>query len=667
MQRHRGYEAPPGGHGRPDMSEEQQDVEHLRVISEQLQKRLRVISSEGAVRGDDAPAVSMELADGRVHCVESVGGDGRTARAVRQALVDCANALPFMGQSIPLGYTAVKDACAEYEWDHVAVPMGEAVSVLRGKCSGQTADSVREALEFWAILGFVLVHGDWLIPRPTDMINLVRPLVHHDPLAALDKTLSLGPSTSRDPDASADWVVPGFAELGKAAQAEVRGMVERLVDDNVLCEALHPHLKGWKDARDNAERTALLGVLERFGLVVEHLVAGNARQEGGGGGGEWLCTCRMDSKPSEKAIWDEGIWKAFAGATKMVPVVRYTPDYAPSALFPHIVATQMSNREYKAEHRREQILKGGMLSVQLLAAAERHECFQLALTKGPHGATQIVVAASSVGLLRSLCAAVEQVMSWRLPGLSHSVKVHFSVSGETGAHVWKLNPELTLGAILASKEWDRVVRVEKVETGRQLKLKVREIFETVPGIFISHSWKDLSREVGPVLRDQVEHRMRELVWYDAQMMSSEDQFQSRMLEGVKESWAVFILLSREALASGNCLREICMAREQQMNPKANTRIIILAMEEEVTYASIDAWPIKPVSFFSAKDNVQRTVHARTVKWVKEQLLGVNIYHEWINSAPEDRAKQSQVRRSGAERRRRQLRARAEPTEPGWSS
>jgi len=138
--------------------------------------------------------------------------------------------------------------------------------------------------------------------------------------------------------------------------------------------------------------------------------------------------------------------------------------------------------------------------------------------------------------------------------------VHFSVSGETGAHVWKLNPELTLGAILASKEWDRVVRVEKVETGRQLKLKVREIFETVPGIFISHSWKDLSREVGPVLRDQVEHRMRELVWYDAQMMSSEDQFQSRMLEGVKESWAVFILLSREALASGNCLREICMAR-----------------------------------------------------------------------------------------------------------
>jgi len=62
----------------------------------------------------------------------------------------------------------------------------------------------------------------------------------------------------------------------------------------------------------------------------------------------------------------------------------------------------------------------------------------------------------------------------------------------------------------------------------------------------------------------------------------------------------------------------------------------------VTYAQIDAWPIKPVTFLSAKDQVYRTVHARTVKWVKEQLLGVNIYHEWITSAPDDVPIQSQA-------------------------
>mmetsp|Transcript_54723 Transcript_54723/g.129930 ORF Transcript_54723/g.129930 Transcript_54723/m.129930 type:complete len:140 (+) Transcript_54723:872-1291(+) len=56
------------------------------------------------------------------------------------------------------------------------------------------------------------------------------------------------------------------------------------------------------------------------------------------------------------------------------------------------------------------------------------------------------------------------------------------------------------------------------------------------------------------------------------------------------------------------------------------------MEKEVTYAAIDAWPIKSFTFFSAKDRVPRTVHARTVKWVQENLLGVNIYPEWIEEA-----------------------------------
>ena len=43
-------------------------------------------------------------------------------------------------------------------------------------------------------------------------------------------------------------------------------------------------------------------------------------------------------------------------------------------------------------------------------------------------------------------------------------------------------------------------------------------------------------------------------------MSREDQYQSRMAEGVRHARVVVIFLSREALASGNCLREICMAR-----------------------------------------------------------------------------------------------------------
>ena len=73
--------------------------------------------------------------------------------------------------------------------------------------------------------------------------------------------------------------------------------------------------------------------------------------------------------------------------------------------------------------------------------------------------------------------------------------MHFA--GKDGDQVWKLKPDLTLGGILASKEWDRVVRVPVVETGQILNLRIREIFHAVQGIFFSHSWNDHSVVVRP--------------------------------------------------------------------------------------------------------------------------------------------------------------------------
>ncbi|KAJ1484158.1 hypothetical protein T484DRAFT_1797792 [Baffinella frigidus] len=445
-----------GGHGHPGKSGEPQDLEHLRSLAAQLQKTRRAVTASESAAGSerDALAVTMELADGRVHRVECVGGDGSSAGELRRVLVKCARALPFMHQSIPKGFTAVKDACMVHDWDRVALPIDGregAVQKLRAMLEGQTVD-VHGALEFWNLLGFMLVHGGWLIPRPTDLIDLVRPFVHHDPLGALDQTLSRTRPRASTQDASADWVVPDFAALGKDEQAGVRTMVERLVDDNVLCEGLQKHLTGWKDIRDE-ERGALL---------------------------------------------------------ENVSVVRYTFGHAPSALFPHIIASQMSNWEYKAGYRRRSELESGMLSVEIQATAERHEFFQLALTPGDNGDVQVVVVSSSVGLMRSLCAAIEGVISRRFPGLSNGVEVHFS--GRDGPCVWRLSADLMLGSVLASKAWDKSVRVVLAATGNARNVSIREIFDCVPGIFISHSWKDRSIEVGPIIRDQIEDRMRELVW-----------------------------------------------------------------------------------------------------------------------------------------------------------
>ena len=384
-----------------------------------------------------------------------------------------------MEQSIPKGFTAVKDACLVHDWgpSRVALPIDGsegAVQQLRAKLD-QTVD-VHAALEFWSLLGFILVHGGWLIPRPTDMIDLVRPLVHHDPIGALDKTLSRArPPRASTQDASADWVVPDFADLGNEEQEGVRRMVERLADDNVLCEGLQKHLKGWKDT-GGEERGALLEVLVLFGLMVVH-DAGGEEGRPGGGEQEWLCTCRMDSRPGREK-WEQARWLAFVpNETRNVSVVRYTFDHVPSALFPHILASQMSNGEYKAGYRRRTELESGMLSVEIKATAERHEFFQLALTPGDNGAVQVhamprhaanypqnhdeppgtrwynednivvfrgvqvVVVSSSVGLMRSLCAAIENVITRRFPGLSNDVEVNPGTSSPLNTQHSTLNTQ----------------------------------------------------------------------------------------------------------------------------------------------------------------------------------------------------------------------------------
>ena len=57
---------------------------------------------------------------------------------------------------------------------------------------------------------------------------------------------------------------------------------------------------------------------------------------------------------------------------------------------------------------------------------------------------------------------------------------------------------MSVGGVLASKEWDRSVRVVLAATGKARTVSIREIFDGVPGIFFSHSWKDISVQVGPV-------------------------------------------------------------------------------------------------------------------------------------------------------------------------
>jgi hypothetical protein len=154
-----------------------------------------------------------------VHLVESVEGDGSTVKSLREAIVRTARGLPFVGENIPRGWlTFKKEIQTFYQHDKsILVTRDSLMSRLRESPQLQTWLVGREAedrvLEFWELLGFMLVTPDQshVIVSPPKLIDLLKPLVHHQPFSKLEDT------------GQAHTVVENFDEL----DFEVQGKSER--------------------------------------------------------------------------------------------------------------------------------------------------------------------------------------------------------------------------------------------------------------------------------------------------------------------------------------------------------------------------------------------------------------------------------------------------------
>ena len=150
----------------------------------------------------------MSLVGGGVQCIECVNGDGKTVRSLRALLVECANRLPFMGESIPKGWVTLKEKVQNTMWQSMIV--SEECTEMRRLLEELSlpVKQVWEGLRFWELLGYVIVHQKELIPNPTALIDLSRPLVHHAPLQSLETQLKRSNAIAEAADImrSEDWV-----------------------------------------------------------------------------------------------------------------------------------------------------------------------------------------------------------------------------------------------------------------------------------------------------------------------------------------------------------------------------------------------------------------------------------------------------------------------------
>ncbi|KAJ1474371.1 hypothetical protein T484DRAFT_1970795 [Baffinella frigidus] len=596
-----------GGHGQ----KRRKEVECQRSEMAEIEARL------GTLRRADGPE-EMSLVGGKVHCIECVeGGDGSTVLKLREDLIECATSLPFMGEEIPARWDGLKKKL-EREWPVVVQRSSEAVRALISECAPMTEEQVWEGLRFWELLGFVIVHGDVLVPRPRVLIDFLRPLVHHAPVDALltSKEMRLlaragqGKATKLR---SEDWVVPPdvSAKATKKEVQQVQELVRDLQDRWVLKKKLLPYLAKWHEMREE-ERGDLLGVLEKFHLVVKY---GESEES-------WLCACRLVAAEGSDATTPD--WSRYENHA----TVRYTFDFLPRPLFPRFLAMQILNPDFKTERLPD--VASNMLSMRLkkLHQKDGTRSFLVELEREDEKDNGVLrVASTNLVDLRMLCCALEGLIGKGFVALAYSTQVEFRSErpGEEGRFKWEIDQKESLASLLrGGRRWEEEVQVENVEDRRMTPyFRLGDVFGAKsPAFFFSHCWGDEREPMLDHLACRIEDLTGERV-FDTNELAKAQDFGGRMEDGVRRAQCVFVFLSREYLAKRNCLLELKLAREQHL--ENGTRVVLIAMEPAVSFEEIQRWT--DGSGVAVPGGGLR-VHRHTVAWVKEHLLNSKINMEW---------------------------------------
>ena len=205
--------------------------------------------------------------------VESVNGDGSSIKTLAAQILKEVSLLPMMKEKVPKKWVQVRhliksndSANARPLFGQSVLPKEDAVKLLWTPELKLTKDQLWEALEFWGMLGDVMVHRDAFVPDIQQFIGLMLPIHHHSPKASLKRLLASGiGGLNIDFD---KIVVPRFAELGREKQKEIEEYIIKLEEEQVLCSEVLKYLSCWEDIKDETQRQSGIRILEAFHLLV---------------------------------------------------------------------------------------------------------------------------------------------------------------------------------------------------------------------------------------------------------------------------------------------------------------------------------------------------------------------------------------------------------------
>ena len=560
----------------------------LESARELSRTRLRLGRLHG-VHDGSTPAASARVAHVKLvragsFAVDSVEGVG-VAELLRAIEATCrdSEALPFMGEQVPVSWLQVKEALkldvVRQRVGDCVVSVGEAAVRVRAALQqGQfdfdvegaralPVEDVRSCLEFWSLLGRVFVYSGYFLRDVRFVIELLKPLVHH--------------------------IVTGRAFLQEFCTGSFDGMDGcrlQLQRNAVLDHRLLSQFKAWAAASPEAQRSMMQFFKDSF--MMSDLV--HACSEGAECS---LVTARLcDSSDTDRQREVASQAAAIEAASEFYAVYAVPRLHIGfiARMQATVVLLQSCHLEVSCGRDHICLERGGRMRC-CVSVVRLEEVFQsklgslrelVPLDQYSHA---ISICSNDDGLFAFAARCVDRMMrgcdfgcmyqSWLPCRPLHCAQEGAAWRPRSGDWVLLEASAVpnTLFGMLSCNASDVVI------PSRNLRLK--DILPRKSPIFMSHTYSgDGTGEFCQRIKNMLQERLLCSVWFDkVEMGWGTTAFVDEMKRGMANASAFVICLSPLYLTRPNCLRELMWAMDMCAADKSK-KLCVLPLHPSVSHA-----------------------------------------------------------------------------------
>ncbi len=538
---------------------------------------------DGSVPASSAVAAHLKFVNEGSFAVDSVVGLGveTLLRAIKATCRD-SEALPFMGEQVPVSWLQVKEALKleamrDSLGDCVISVEDAAVKVRAALQQGQVdvdierarflpVEDVRSCLEFWSRLGRVFVYDGYFLRDAWFVIEMLKPLVHHS--------------------------VTGRAFLQEFCTGSFDGISDclfQLQRDAVLDHRLVPRFKAWAAASPEARQSIMQFFRDSF--MMSDLLRGCAVGEE-----RSLVTARLcDSSDTARQR------KVVAQAAAIEAASEYYAVYVmPSAHIGFIARLQATVALLQGCHlevscgkdhiclerggrmrccvsvrRLEEVFESKMGSLRELVPLNQYS-HAISICSNDDGL--FAFAARCVDRMMRECAFGCMYQSWLPCRPLQCAEEGAAWRPRSGDWVLLETSGVpnTLFEILSCNASDVVI------ASRNLRLK--DILPRKSPIFMSHTYSgDGTGEFCLRVKVMLQEQLLCSVWFDKTEMDWTSAFVEEMQIGMRTARFFVMCLTPLYLTRPNCLRELRWALDMCTAAGSNKKMLVMPLHPAVSF------------------------------------------------------------------------------------